>query len=229
MILGSGLLATAFKKKYQNDPSVCIFASGVSNSMCKDVVEFKREKALLIKTLESNQSVSSFVYFSTCSVEDPGKKNNPYVKHKLEMESIVLIHLRSLVFRLPQVIGSGGNPNTLMNFLYQSIESGNEFELWKNSSRNIIDIDDVVSIVSVYIENATLRQEFINVANPVNYTMIEVVTSMENILKKNGVYRVIDKGEAYRIDISEIFSIIKETNVSFDKNYLPRIIKKYFL
>ena len=228
MIYGNGMFATAFSDYFKNNPDICIFASGVSNSMCKDLAEFDREKKLLIKTVERNQGISSFVYFSTCSVEDPSIKNTPYVKHKLEMESIVLEHPGFLVFRLPQVVGFAGNPNTLINFLYQSIKDGTEFELWKHSNRNIIGIDDVLSIVSFYIKNVTIRQEIINIANPVNYSMIEIVTSMEKFLKKNGIYDVTEKGNSYSIDISEISPIIKETNVTFDKNYLPRIIKKYY-
>ncbi len=228
MVIGSGLLATIFNKIYLDASNVCIFASGVSDSTCEDITEFEREKRLLVKTFERNQNVNSFVYFSTCSIEDLDRRSTPYVKHKLEMESIVLKHPQSLVFRLPQVVGFGGNSKTLMNFLYQSIKSGNKFELWKNASRNIIDIDDVVSIVSFYIANVIVRQNVLNIANPINYTMIEIVNSMEKILEKKGIYEVTEKGETYCIDISEISSIIKETDVFFDQNYLQRIIKKYF-
>ena len=228
MIIGSGLIATAFRKFSQTD-DICIFASGVSNSMCTKKDEFEREKMLLVKTLERNQSVSSFIYFSTCSVEDPDSINTPYIKHKLEMESIVLGHLKSLIFRLPQVIGIGGNPNTLINFLCHSVKFGEDFVLWKNSSRNVIDVDDVVSIASFYIGNIIERQRIINIANPASHMIAEIVTTIEKVLKKNGVYRVVEKGAAYNIDISEISSIIKETNVSFDEHYLEKIIKKYFI
>ena len=228
MIIGSGLIAIAFRKFSQID-DICIFASGVSNSMCKNIEDFRREKVLLKKTLERNQSVSFFVYFSTCSIEDPGMKNTPYVRHKLEMESIVLTHLSSLIFRLPQVIGSGGNPNTLINFLYQSIKFGHEFELWKNSTRNIIDVDDVVTIVSFYLAKEIPHKKILNIANPVNHSMTDIVNSMEKALKKNGVYRIVDKGEKYIINTSVMSLLIKEADVSFDKNYLLKIIKKYFL
>ena len=228
MIYGSGMFATSFSDCFKNNPNICIFASGVSNSMCKDLAEFDREKKLLIKIIESNQGVSSFIYFSTCSIEDPRKKNTPYVKHKLEMESIVLEHPGCLVFRLPQVVGFGGNPNTLMNFLYKSIKDGIEFKLLKHSNRNIIDIDDVLSIISFYVKNNFIRQKIINIANPVNYSMIEIVTSMEKFLKKNGNYDEIEIGNSYNINIAEISSIIKETNIIFDKHYLPRVIKKYY-
>ena len=76
MIIGSGLIAIAFRKFSRID-DICIFASGVSNSKCKNIEDFRREKVLLQKTLERNQSVSFFVYFSTCSIKDPSMKNTP--------------------------------------------------------------------------------------------------------------------------------------------------------
>ena len=228
MICGGGMIATAFSADFKNNPDVCIYAAGVSNSMCESRSEFDREKNQLVKTLERSKHLNLFIYFSTCSLEDPATKNQPYVKHKLEMESIVSEHPRYLIVRLPQVVGFGGNPNTLMNFLYQSIKCGKEFELWKNSNRNIIGIDDVLSIVSFYIKNDIIHQEIINIANPVNYSILEIVTSMERFLRKNGIYDVIEKGSSYSIDISEISPIIKKTNVTFDKNYLQKVIYKYY-
>ena len=59
--------------------------------------------------------------------------------------------------------------------------------------------------------------------------MTDIVNSMEKALKKNGVYRIVDKGEKYIINTSVMSLLIKEADVSFDKNYLLKIIKKYFL
>jgi len=227
MVIGSGLLATAFESFYQNDDDICFFASGVSDSTCRDKSEFEREKKLLMKNISKYYNVGSFVYISTCSIEDPCSVDTPYVRHKREMESIVLEHSRSIIFRLPQVVGKTGNPNTLIRFLHLSIETGKKFELWKYANRNIIDIDDVVLIISYYIANVPLRQRILNVANPVNYTMLEIVNSLEVALDKKGVYRLVERGGSYCIDISEIYPIIKESGVFFGKHYLSKIMKKW--
>ena len=48
MVVGSGLLANTFKS-YSDNEDVIIFASGVSNSGCVDLEQFKRELNLVSK------------------------------------------------------------------------------------------------------------------------------------------------------------------------------------
>ena len=151
MIIGSGLIATTFMPIYRDNHNVCIFASGVSNSKCIDPKEFKRERQLLMKSLRQYIDKNTFIYFSTCSISDPNTVNSMYVKHKLEMESLVSFHPGYLVFRLPQVVGYGGNIHNLLNFLFTSIKTEKKFQLWKNASRNILDVEDIPALTEPFI------------------------------------------------------------------------------
>ncbi len=83
MVIGNGLIANSFCKAYGNDPKVLVFASGVSNSRCTDVKEFQREFQLVKDNSNFN---GLFIYFSTCSIEDPSLRNSQYIKHKNKIE-----------------------------------------------------------------------------------------------------------------------------------------------
>ena len=120
MIIGSGLIASAFHRTHTVAKDVCIFASGVANSRCTDKREFQRERVLLESMLRRHSSLL-FIYLSTCSVYDPSLKDSPYVKHKSSMEQVVLSRGTALVLRLPQVVGPNANPHTLIKFIADSI------------------------------------------------------------------------------------------------------------
>ena len=228
MIYGNGMLANAFSKHTDIRSDICIFASGVSDSGCEDETEFRRERILLEKSLKENASANYFIYFSSCSIIDRSISDSPYVNHKLQMESLVLKHPQSIVFRLPQVIGPRGNPKNFVNFLYRSIKEDREFELWEKATRNIIDVDDVVEIVKYYIDGVSNGDNIVNVANPFNYSVIEVVNVIESFLNKKARYRVLSKGVKYAIDISKISTIIQKKNISFEGDYLLKILNKYY-
>ena len=228
MLIGSGLLAQAFAPAFSHRADVCIYAAGVSNSGCADVQEFARERQRLADALQQAKHADVFVYFGTCSVADPEAKNTPYVRHKLAMEQLVSAHPRHLILRLPQVVGKTPNPHTLMNFLYARIVRSEAFSLWKNAKRNIIDIDDVVSISRQLIADKTTRNTTLNIANPASYPMADIVSAMELVVGKRAIYDVEEHGSAYPIDISPILPVLDKAGVKFGNNYLVQVIDKYY-
>ena len=137
MVVGSGLLANTFKS-YRGNEDVIIFASGVSNSGCVDVEQFKRELNLVSKYKTSK---NLFVYFSTSSIEDPFLKGSLYIKHKLEIEFYIKANFqRYLIVRLPNVVGKTKNPNTLINFVYNCVQCEDKIEIQLKASRYLIDV-----------------------------------------------------------------------------------------
>lgn len=157
MIIGSGLLGRAFSASYTHRNDVCVYAAGVSNSNITDKSEFAREQLRLTAALAAAKDVSVFVYFGTCSVLDPEAYHTQYVQHKLAMERLVQTHSNYLILRLPQVAGQTPNPHTLLNFVYSRIIRSEAFVVWRTARRNIIDIDDVVTLGGLLIENRSLR------------------------------------------------------------------------
>lgn len=228
MIIGSGLLANAFSSRFRTLPDICIYAAGVSNSGCNDKNEFLREKQMLSKAIAKWMTARAFLYFSTCSIEDVASKNSNYVQHKIEMEGLVSRHPNFIIARLPQVVGKTSNPHTLLNNLYARILYGEKFVIWKNATRNIIDVDDVVSIVTKIVENSSLRRLTLNIASPKNIPIGELVSMMEAIVEKKAVVEEVDQGGGYEIDISKIVPLIDELGLVFDNGYVSSVLRKYF-
>ena len=228
MIIGSGLLAQAFSRAFMHREDVCIYAAGVSNSSCNDVLEFARERERLADALRQAEHVDAFVYFGTCSVADPETQNTYYVQHKLAMEKVVHTHPRNLILRLPQVAGKTPNPHTLLNFLYASISRSESFNLWSNAKRNIIDVVDVAIIAQQLIANNSVRNTTLNIANVVNYQIVEIITEMEHVVGKRAVYNVVERGSEYYIDTSAILPVLEKVNIKFGNDYLEKVIAKYY-
>jgi nucleoside-diphosphate-sugar epimerase len=228
MLIGSGLLAQAFVSTYSQRDDVCIYAAGVSNSTCTDTHEFSRERQRLSDALQQAKQVNPFVYFGTCSVDDPEARNTPYVQHKLAMERLASTHPHHLILRLPQVAGITPNPHTLLNYLYAKIARSEAFSLWQNAKRNIIDIDDVASIVRQLVADKTARNITLNIANPVSYPMTDIVSVMERIVGKRAIYDVVERGSEYPIDITFMLTVLNKTSVKFGEDYLEQVIGKYY-
>jgi nucleoside-diphosphate-sugar epimerase len=228
MIIGSGLLAKAFTSGYEDRDDVCIYAAGVSNSGCTDANEFYREKVRLQQAIASSKKETVFVYFSTCSIYDEDLLYSPYVRHKLAMESLVVNKPNHLIFRLPQVVGKTPNPHTLLNFLYARITRSEKFYIWKNAQRNVIDVDDVASISDVFINDQAVRDVIVNIANPENYSVLDVVRMFESVLHKKAICDYEDKGNEYVIDVCQMQSVVYRSGVVFNESYLNKIISKYY-
>jgi nucleoside-diphosphate-sugar epimerase len=227
MIVGNGMLAKAFEK-YKDTNDVIIFASGISNSCETDDSAFEREKKLLQDTIALQQD-ETLAYFSTCSITDPSMEGSRYVLHKLEMENLIQQQYKKFyIFRLPQVVGKTTSP-TIIHFLYDKITKGESFDIWANSTRNLIDVQDIVKIVDFILQNALYQNEVINIASPFSIGVKKIVHIIEEIVHKKANYCLLDKGASYVIDISKIISILPSINVQFNKNYIEKIIEKYYL
>ncbi len=228
MIIGSGLLARIFYDAYEDDDNVCIYAAGVSNSGCVDKKEFKRERDRLVDTINGLPKEKLLVYFSTCSIYDEELSDSAYVKHKLAMEELVANRTNHLIFRLPQVVGYTPNPHTLLNFLYARITRSERFHIWKNAQRNVIDVEDVASISAVFINDPAVRDVIINIANPENYSVLDIVTTFERVLHKKAICDYENKGGEYAIDVGQMQSVADKSGAVFDEAYLEKIISKYY-
>ena len=227
MIVGSGLIANAFVQHASALDDVCIYAAGVSNSSCLDEDEFARERQRLQLAI-GNAGRKVFVYFSTCSIDDPWSRTTRYVAHKRDMESLVRTHAPFLIIRLPQVAGRTPNPHTLLNHLYARIRRSERFDLWHRASRNVIDVDDVASLAVDLLLHERTRSETINIANPNNSTMTEIVRTLEQIAQRRAICNLLDRGGEYTIDSSRIEASIQRCKIRFDETYLLRTLTKFY-
>lgn len=220
-------MARVFAGLLTEREDIVVHAAGVSNSQCRDSREFERERGLVDRTLKAATDAQCFVYFSTCSVLDPASADTAYVRHKLDMEAKVREHRAHLILRLPQVAGRTPNPHTLLNYLNARITRGERFAIWRNARRNVIDCDDVRALGFAVIESG-LRAKTLNIAAPESYAMADIVHTMERVVRGHAVFDLLDHGAAYPIDIEETQALWGRCGIAFGRDYLERVIRKYY-
>jgi nucleoside-diphosphate-sugar epimerase len=224
-IIGNGQLAKAFKNFEIND--VCVFASGVSNSNCTDKVEFERERKLLVETLKNN-GTKKIIYFSSCALSAEEYFKNRYYEHKQNMEKIIKEYSSNYyIFRIPQLFGDLFLHNTLVNFIYKSIENNHKFNVYSEAYRYVIEINDVRKIVKAYLvyhDNCIT----IDIANFYRYKVLDIVKIFEKLLNKNANYEIVEKEDKYILDLTALELFIKkyEIDISFGKEYLTNKLKE---
>lgn len=228
-VIGSGMIARAFASAISDSHNVVVYASGVSNSDCTDVTKFDRERNLLSDSLGKACVARPFIYFGTCSVYDPDAQKKAYVRHKVEMEALVLSHAAGRVIRLPQIAGPNPPPNTLIASLVAKVRAGETIRVWQDAVRNIIDIEDVVRIVKVLANQNFLDKSVINVANPVSISVMDLINAIEYGLQVSPRVELVKKGCPYKIDTDALRDILKLASVEFGQDYLLKTIRKYYL
>jgi nucleoside-diphosphate-sugar epimerase len=220
------MMARAFGD-YARDPGVLVFASGVSDSMEQRPAAFDRERGLLTQALAAHRD-ALLLYFGTCSIYDPGRRETPYVRHKLAMEELISTAPNPwMVLRLPLAIGPGHRGNTLANYLYERIQRGEPFDVWAGATRYPIDVEDSFRIASRLLADRALWRRRINVAlRP--YRIMAFVDILERIMEKRANYSLLQKGRSYEIDCPEVAKVAPELQLDMSEGYLEKVLRKYF-
>lgn len=219
MILGRGLIATAFKNSVFDSPWYVVFASGVSNSMESDPKAYAREVALLESSIAKNTTI---LYFSTTSVFDPTKLDSPYIRHKLNVEKIIRENAESyIIIRLPILVGRTNNPHTLINFMATAIREKRSVELHALACRHLLDIDDLIPLLTPYQTDKKL-QLVLNIPGSTKITVPELVSKMESVLGTTGIFAWKETGACYDIPAGP-----DEVIYVNSKNYVDQILSKY--
>lgn len=226
MVVGNGLLAQAFKQ-YENDDQVIIFASGVSNSKETRESEFDRENELL-KSLKSDRMV---VYFSTCSVYDYSVNMSQYVRHKMHMERMMsIVFPKSIIFRLPTVVGNTNNKNTFFNFFKEKVKNEETFTVEYEATRHLIDIDDLSLLLPGLIEahkHDSATKKKIDICFNNKTRVLDIVHMMKEITQKNPIISTEFGGCEYDIPQAEFNSYKQSISYVEPENYTYNLLKKY--
>jgi len=227
MVIGNGMIAKRFET-YQDKNQFVIFASGVSNSKSTNDDEYKRETELLQTTIATNKE-KTIVYFSTCNIYDPSENKSKYVSHKKKIEKYIInSKCNYYIFRVSNAVGKSKNPNTILNFFVYHILNKINFDLWYNATRNLIDVDDIYQIIHFILQGNLFPNQIINIANPTNYSVRDIVTHIEDFRKIKATYSKIKKGCSFDIDISLIEPIIQRIPIQFGEDYVSRLLQKNY-
>ena len=226
MVIGSGMMAKAFSE-FSGDDSLIVFASGVSNSKETDLQAFQRELQMLS---ELKGTSATLIYFSTCSVFDDSLQSSMYVQHKKNIEQFIELNFSKYwIFRLPNVIGASNNPNTMINFFYDSLINNKQFKLDMHAVRYFIDVEDVYLIIKKIISSKSLESGCYNLLFPFPYSVMKVVNAFEDFLGKKGDYLINEKeGVHYTVNISKQLLSYINFNINDPEVYLKNIYIKYY-
>jgi len=222
MVIGNGSIAKVFKKEFENDDKIIIFASGVSNSNEKNLSEYQRETILLQNTLTKFPE-KKIVYFSSISSK---YVNSQYFNHKVLMENLIIKNSNSfIIIRLPQIISNSGNQNNLINFLVNSIKNNHSLEIQKDVFRALIDVDDLKKVTLEVIKN--FNNKILNFSKIENLTVINLCEMIFKILNsKVEIIEVPPKFDTPNLNNSPEIDNILEHLID-KKNYTDKILKKY--
>lgn len=227
MVIGSGIIANRFID-YSRQAGYVIFAGHVNDSFIQNEDAIQEEE-LQVKAALSEHAGSFFVYFSSCSLQYPDVARTVYVQHKLRMEALVRNSAKQfLIVRLPQLLGLANAQSGVVPYLVDAISTGKKFTLWKNASRNIIDIDDVHELVGEVLRRKLAVNKTINIANALQISVPRLVQEVENFLGSSGQYELLEKGENYEIDTSEIKQITHDLGINFNQQYIQNSLTKYY-
>jgi len=227
MIVGSGLMASAFAPVYSAGCDTWIYAAGVSNSSCADEREFARERRRLEAALSDAGPEPTVVYFGTCSVLDPEMADSAYVRHKRAMEALVRARRRHLILRLPQVAGRSPNPHTLLNYLHSRVTRSERFVVWKRARRHVVDVADVVALARARLD-AGPAADTIHLAPEPSHPVTEIVAAFERLTGKRALYDLLDRGSAFIVDAAPIARLLGPAGVDFGGDYLYRTLRRYY-
>jgi len=220
MIIGNGLIANAFLD-YSDSDNVIIFASGVSNSLETNEKEFELEKELIYKSLDKNKTL---VYFSSAICYDKNKEK--YIDHKREIEKLIRDKSENfIIIRLPQVIGNGGNKNTLINFLVNRIKNDEEINVYDGVKRSLIDVEDLKNIVDYLLKQRNYGLHSLNHIELISIERLVILISKK--LKKYPKIKLVPGEKLPKFDNDELINdVLKKLGID-PNGYTDRLIKKY--
>jgi len=218
MIIGNGLIAKNCFFIDQED--ILFFASGVSNSMCNDDNEYRKEITLLEKYIKTDKKI---IYFSSI---DEYIVNNKYLKHKKHIEEIIKSNTDNfIILKLPQLVGESGNSKNFISYIYNNIKNNIEFDVFL-TKRSLLDIFDLINFLKHLIKKDF--RGFININYIELSEVTDIVEIIEGILNKKAIIKkniIIDQkiNKNNEFVDSLINKVIKNTEF-----YNLKTIKKYF-
>ena len=145
------------------------------------------------------------------------------------MEEIIIgKNINHLIFRVSNPIGFTKNTSTFFNYFIDKINKDEQFELWNNSYRNIIDIEDMFKICDYIIKEKKYINSIINIANPKNYKIQTIITVIDKYFNKKSNYKIIEKGSEPLINTTTAEDVISILKIEISEGYIEKLLSKYF-
>lgn len=226
MIIGNGLISNEFLKHKYFFYDCIIFGSGVSSSTELNNESFNREFDLIKKCLLENKNLK-LIYFSSILTDTI---NNSYYNHKKNVEDFIINNVdHFIIYRIPQVIGSTGNQNNIINFFKKSINDNLPVKIKDKTYRSILDVTDLVNIVKESKNN--VENKIVYLSGIEKISVLDLYLLMTDILNKSTNFELIksDNNENWQSTNDDL--IINTINLlGINKeNYTDKLLKKYII
>lgn len=230
MIIGRGLLGQALR--IIDEEKYLFYVNGVSNSVVEELSETNAEFEEIIQLSKEFPDIH-FVYISTVQVNSSLNHNRAYVRHKILAEALVAkLFKKCLIIRTTNLVGNNiWNTHTLFNYLANALQYDKEIIINRNLLRNFLDVEHFTSLLDAYlkIDNNSFVN-MIEIANPVSYSMQQVIEEFEFFFKKK--FRLFNDYELSNYAQFEINSILsqnlfRQCDISLN-NYIHSLLKKYY-
>ena len=165
MIIGRGLLGKALINI--DSDKYLFYVNGISNSVIAEIPDDNFE-AQQIKEIYEKIGDKTFIYLSTSQVNRKENFSRPYVLHKHKMEVLTTkLFANYIIVRTSNLVGNNPwNKHTLFNYLYNSLNVGNEIHVNEFIIRNILDVDYFVLLCEYYLNHFFTSNSSIDLVNP---------------------------------------------------------------
>ena len=115
-----------------------------------------------------------------------------------------------------------------MNFIFSHLQSGTSFEVWTQTSRNLIDVADLALMADLAVAQG-YTNDILFMTHPGDIPIYHIVLHFEALSGLKGHYRLTDKGAFYRSDRSLASAFFDRLGLDTDpEQYTRQLIEKYF-
>jgi nucleoside-diphosphate-sugar epimerase len=240
-IIGSGFLARHLAPLAGSHKGVTVIAAGVSAAGDTPQRAFDREAALLFDVIHECEPGERLVFFSTASTgmysvpgDEPGTEDGPvfpataYGRHKFALEAVLAASgVDYLILRLGHVVGPHQPPHQLLPALARQVQAG-DVRIYRNASRDLIDIRDVVTIVDALLAGAPERL-VVNVASGVPVPVERIVDRVETLLGTPARHTYVDAPAAAQpVSTRRLRRLVPAvTGMGFGPGYYEGLLDRY--
>jgi nucleoside-diphosphate-sugar epimerase len=226
MIFGEGMIALKIKSSLLFS-DVHVIAKGVSDSSENNQLVYERQRKEITDIIDIIKSGNPMktIYISSVFTN----QKTLYFEEKALIERLLKYHLSDLVIiRLTNVVGPKQNNKNIFRYFQRQILSNNVIDVNLNAVRNVIDVDDVVSIIHKLLMSGLVKTEY-NVGFMHNINASNLAMLIQNYYEKEGLVKLFsgehsDNGVYEEIEFLEDFFKGDFINVDY---YLRHLLEKY--
>jgi nucleoside-diphosphate-sugar epimerase len=227
MIFGSG--AISLKLKNIDNENVVFFTSLINNSQEQDIDLYKRDMELL-QNIIGRYPDKLIIFYSTASIYDKSKQESLYVRHKLNLESILRKkHNSYLILRITNEVGNGGADTLLLNYIAKCFKENLVLKVYKLAYRNLIDVDDVIGITNNILQIEDSYNKTLNIGYIHNYSMPTIADNAHVYFGNQIQIEYLNLGDTFEMEMPKLVWKYFEDKKQLNKDqYIRSLFEKYF-